>query len=162
MSKKITMLIIASLLLNVLLVGIIIGNISHRVDGKRFVRRHGHGREFAVKLPPAKQELFFTTMERVNRENRGIHRQMREARQRVFLILTAPEFDEVAYQREVEKLDQLRTQMMRRLEDATKELAKQFDQEERKSLADHLRNPRPTPEGGPPRRKGPGQWRGQD
>jgi uncharacterized membrane protein len=159
-SKKTTMLIIGSLLLNVLLVGAIIGNISHRIDGKRFMRRHG--REFAVKLPPDKQELFFTTMERVNRENRGIHRQMREARQRVLLILTAPEFDEAAYQREVEKLDQLRNRMMRRLEDATRELAKQFDQEERKALADHLRNPLPTPEQEPPRRKGPAQWRGQD
>jgi uncharacterized membrane protein len=159
-SKKTTMLIIGSLLLNVLLIGIIIGNISHRVDGKRFMRRHR--REFAMKLPPAKQELFFTTMEQVNRENRGIHRQMREARQRVLLILTAPEFDEAAYQQEVKKLDQLRTQMMRRLEDATKELAKQLDQEERKALADHLRNPRSSPDEGPPRRKGPAQWRGQD
>jgi uncharacterized membrane protein len=159
-SKKMTMLIIGSLLLNVLLIGVIIGNISHRVDGKRFVRRHG--REFAIKLPPAKQELFFTTMERVNKENRGIHRQMREARQRILLILTAPEFDEAAYQQEVEKLDQLRTRMMRRLEDATRELAKQLDQEERKALADHLRTPRPSPEQGPARRKGPAQWRGQD
>jgi len=152
-SNKTKMLIIGSLLLNALLVGVIIGNISHRVGGERFFRRHG--REFAVKLPPDKQELFFTTMKRVHGENRGNYRQMREARQRTLLILTAPEFDEAAYQSEVAKLHQLRCRMMQRLADATTELAKQFNQEERKALADHLMHPPPPLEAGPPHRKGP-------
>jgi len=56
-------------------------------------------------------------------------------------ILTAPEFNEAAYQIQVEKLHELRGIMMRRLANATMELARQFDQQERKVLAKHLRRP---------------------
>lgn len=139
MSKKIKILIIGSLLLNVLLIGVIIGHISHRLSREPFFRRHA--REFAVKLPADKRELFSKTMEGVHLENREIHRQIREARKRALRILTAPEFDEAAYQTEVDKLNRLRGHMMQRLADVTKELAKQLDQEERKGLAEHLRHP---------------------
>jgi uncharacterized membrane protein len=142
-SKKIKILILCSLLLNVLLIGIIVGHLSHRITGEESLRRRAP--DLAVKLPPDKKVLFLETMKRVRRENRHIHRQIREARKRTLSILTAPEFNEASYQREVEKLHNLRGLMMQRLAEASKELAKKFNRGERKALAEFLRRPPLSP-----------------
>lgn len=146
-------LIIGSILLNVLLIGIIIGNVSHRLSIEKFDKRHAP--ELPVKLSPDKEALFFKTMEKVRKESRDIHKQIEEARERAISILTAPEFDETAYQVEVNRLHELRGIMMQRLADATKELAKKFNQEERRGLAEHLRHPPPPPkQDRPPQEEG--------
>lgn len=139
MSKTIKILIVSSLVLNILLIGFIIGKVSNRFFRGDSLRRQPS--ELAVKLSPDREKLFINTMGKVHVENRNIHKQIREARERIFSILTAPQFDEASYQSEVEKLHELRGLMMQRLSNATKELAKQFNQEERKSLAEHLRHP---------------------
>jgi uncharacterized membrane protein len=139
MSKKMKVLIVGSLLLNVLLVGMIIGDMSHRWQRESYLKRHP--RELASKLPEDEAGLILKTVERVHRNNRDVHKQIREARKRAMRILTAHDFDEAAYQIEVQKLQELRGLMMRRLADATIELAKQFDQKERRALAQYLRRP---------------------
>jgi uncharacterized membrane protein len=143
MSKTIRILIISSLILNVLLIGIIIGSMSDRLFRKDFPMRKPPA--FGLKLPPDKGKLFSDTMEKAFRENDHIRKQMDEARERVLSTLSAPEFDEAAYQAETVKLEELRCVMMQRFADATRELAKQFNQEERKVLAEHLRQPPPPP-----------------
>jgi uncharacterized membrane protein len=143
MSKTIRILIICSLILNVLLIGIMIGSMSNRLLREDFPRKHPP--PLAVKLPPDKEKLFSDTMEKAFRENEHIRKQMDEARERVLTILSAPEFDEAAYQAGTEKLEKLRGVMMQRFADATKELAKKFSQEERKVLAERLRQPPPLP-----------------
>jgi uncharacterized membrane protein len=150
MSKTIRILIISSLILNVLLIGIIIGSMSDRLFRKDFPGRKPP--ELGLKLSPDKEKLFSDTMEKAFRENDHIRKQMDEARERVLLILSAPEFDEAAYQAETAKLEELRGVMMQRFADATKELAKQFNQGERKVLAEHLRQPPPLPP--PPSHRG--------
>jgi uncharacterized membrane protein len=162
MSKTIKILIMGSLILNVLLIGILIGSISDRLFRKDFPRRKPP--EFGLKLPPEKEKLFSDTIEKAFLENDHIHKQMDEARERVLSILSAPEFDEATYQAETEKLEKLRGVMMQRFADATKELAKQFNQEERRVLAEYLRQPPllppphkvgPPPKEGPPQRESP-------
>jgi uncharacterized membrane protein len=149
MGTRIRILVIASLLLNVLLIGVLIGNISHRLFREEFPRRHPL--ELAGKLPADKEKLYFEMMERVNLENREVRKKIDEARDRVLSILRAPEFDEASYQVEAAKLDKLHGLMMQRFAEATKELAKQLNQEERKVLAEFLRQPPPPP----PHRFGP-------
>jgi uncharacterized membrane protein len=139
MSKTVKILILSSLVLNILLVGFIIGNVSHRLFREDSLRRRPP--EIAVKLPPEKEKLFLETMEKVKTENRAIRRQIREARQRIFSILTAPQFDEASYQTEADKLQELRGLMMKGLSNATKGLAKQLNQDERKALVEYLRRP---------------------
>jgi uncharacterized membrane protein len=143
MSKTIRILVISSLILNVLLIGIIIGSMTNRLFREDFLRKPPP--PLAVKLPPSKEKLFLDTMEKAFRENDHIRKQMDEARERVLSILSAPEFDEAAYQAETARLEELRGVMMKRFADATKELAKQFNREERKVLAEHLRQPPPLP-----------------
>jgi len=68
MDKKIKIFISVSILLNVLLIGIFIGNLSNRLFREEFPHKPPRG--FAEKLPPDKEKIFFNTMERVNLENR--------------------------------------------------------------------------------------------
>ena len=139
MSKTIRILIFSSLVLNILLIGFIIGNVSHRLFREDSYRKKPA--ELAVKLSPEKEKIFSDTMEKVRMENRSIRKQIREAREKIFTILTAPQFDAASYESEVEKLHKLRGLMIQQLSKATEELAKQFNQEERTALAEYLRQP---------------------
>jgi uncharacterized membrane protein len=140
MNKKTKILIFSSLLLNVLLVGFVIGDFSHRFHKKDFGARDAA--ELASKLPKDKAALFRETVKRVHLNNRDAYEQIREARKEAMKILGAAAFDEVAYRDEVGKIHALRGLMKQRLADATIELARQFSQEERKALAEHLRHSR--------------------
>jgi len=138
MSKKMKILIFSSLLLNVLLAGVVIGDVSHRFHKEYFVRKSV--KEFASKLPGDKAALFLETVKRVHLNNRDAYNQIREARKEAMNLLSAPEFDEAAYRLQVEKIHELRSLMKHRLADATIELARQFSQKERSALAQHLRH----------------------
>lgn len=131
-------LIFSSLLLNVLLVGVVIGDVTHRFHIEHFVRKSVQ--EFASKLPEDKAALLLETVERVHLNNRDAYNQLREARKEAMKLLSAPEFDEATYRLQIEKIHELRSLMKRCLADATIELARQFSQEERRSLAQHLRH----------------------
>ena len=138
MSKKIKILIFSSLLLNVLLAGVVIGDVSHRFHKEYFVRKSV--KEFASKLSGDKAALFLETVKRVHLNNQDAYNQIREARKEAMKLLSASEFDEAAYRLQVEKIHELRSLMKRRLADATIELARQFSQKERSALAQHLKH----------------------
>jgi uncharacterized membrane protein len=139
MNKKMKALVIGSLLLNVLLVGFVLGDVSHRFHNKEHFGEND-GRDLTSKLPKEKAALFSKTVERVRQENRQVFKQIREAREDAMRILGAPEFDEAAYRLQVERLNKLLGLMKQHLADATIELARQFSQEERSALAQHLRH----------------------
>jgi uncharacterized membrane protein len=160
MSKKMKTLIFGSLLLNVLLAGVVIGDVSHRFEKEYIVRKSVE--EFASKLPKDKAALFLKTVERVHLNNRDAYHEVREARKEAMKLLSAPEFDESAYRLQVEKIHKLRSLMKQRLADATIELARQFNQEERSAFAEHLRqfarhrrNSSPPPDVKSPRGENP-------
>ncbi len=155
MGKRIKILIGVSLLLNVLLIGVVIGILSHRLFRDDFPRRHPL--DFAGKLPADKEELFLETMEKVHLDTREVRRQIDETRDKVLAILGAPDFDEASYQVETAKMDRLHGLIMQRFAEAAKELAKQFTREERKIFAEFLRQAPPPPPGrlGPSPKAGP-------
>ena len=76
MSKTIKILIISSLILNILLIGIIIGSMSDRLFRKDFSGRKPP--ELGIKFPPDKEKLFSDTMEKAFRENDHIRKQINE------------------------------------------------------------------------------------
>jgi uncharacterized membrane protein len=137
MSKKMKILIIGSLLLNVLFVGVFLGDMTHRFRIKPPMGKHG--RELASQLPEDKAAFILKTVEKVQFDNRDVRKQIREARKRAMKIMTAHHFDEDAYKIQLDKLHELRGLMMRRLANVTIELATQFNQQERKVLAKYLR-----------------------
>jgi uncharacterized membrane protein len=145
MSKKMNILVFTSLVLNVLLVGYIIGDLSHRFRDERFDRKEA--RELASRLPKDKGAMIIGAMERVHKDDHDAFRQIREARREAMMILADREFNEAAYRAEVAKIHQLRGLMKERLADATIELAKQFSQKDRRILAEYLRQGPRLPEG---------------
>jgi len=144
MSKKMKIMVLSSLLLNALLIGVIVGDFSHRFGREHFIGRHA---ELISKLPQDKAALFLKTVEKVHLNNRNIYSQIREARKEAMQILAAPEFDEAAYRLELKKLHELGDLKMQGLANATIELARQFGQEERRALAQHLRHELRHPRG---------------
>lgn len=150
MSKKMNILVFTSLVLNVLLVGYIIGDLSHRFRDERFDREEA--RELASRLPKDKGAVIFRTMEKVHRDDHDAVRQIREARREAMRILADREFNEASYRAEVAKIHQMRGLMKERLADATIELAKQFSQKDRRILAEYLRQGPRLPEGTKPER----------
>ncbi len=137
MTKRMKILLVVSLVLNVLLAGALIGNVSHHV-GRRFAFLHEQA--MVAQLPPEKQQLFQEAMRSMRLECRDLRKQIGETRERAIAVLTATEFDEQAYQAEVDKLRDLRGQMMQRVANTTKELAKRFDPEEREALGGYLKD----------------------
>ena len=149
MSKKMKILIFSSLLLNVLLVGVMAGDVSHRFHAGPFFRKSM--KEFASKLSGDKAAFFLETVKRVHLDNQDSYNQIQEARKQAMKILSAYEFDEAAYRIQIEKIHKLRGLMKRRLANATIELARKFNQEERRALAQHLRHfPRHSLDSNPP------------
>lgn len=137
MNKKIKFLVLISLLLNVLLIGILAGRATHLFHWRYL--EWSIMKKFTSELPADKAALFRDTVEKVRSRNRGAYQQLRLARQAGMEILSAPEFDEASYRQQIEKIYDLRNLMKRRLADATIELARKFNQEERTALARHLR-----------------------
>ena len=139
MNKKIKILLISSLVVNVLLLGLVGGHIiKHKSKHGGFMRHAIE--ETAEKLPQKKAELLRATMGEADSANRELRKQMWEARQNVMDVLTAPEFDREIYRREVKHLHDLREQMMQRIVTATETVASQLTQEERKIMAENLRH----------------------
>ena len=136
MNKKIKVLIFSSLFLNCLLVGVLIGDASHRFHLKHIIKKSL--KQYASELPDDKETLFWETVEKVESDNQNKFDQIRQARKEAMTLLSAPEFDEAAYRVQLEKIHQLRNTMKQSLADATIELAKNFNQEERKTMAEYL------------------------
>jgi uncharacterized membrane protein len=142
MSRKVKILIVTSVVLNVLLAGVILGNVFHHLGRRPPI---GHDRTLAAKLSPEKYRLFTDVMGDARSECKQIRKQIRASREQTLGILTAAEFDERSFQQEVATLHELRGRVANRLADATLELAKHFTPEERKLLGAYLERSRPPP-----------------
>ncbi len=154
MSKKVLALIVGSLLLNALLIGVMIGK-----EYRHFHKRRFGGpppfesvQELASGLPEEKARFVASALKKARYANREVHKKIKSIRQKTLNILTAPDFDETAYRKNVERLHELRGKMMRELADATMELAKTLNVQERAVLADHLKR-RPFALGGRGKRR---------
>jgi uncharacterized membrane protein len=139
MTKKLKLVFIVSILLNVLLAGVILGELPRRFErnfrpGERLTRD-------LAKLPEPLREKFRDKMDQARAS--GARRQMREEREAALRILAAEPFDEAAYDRQVKRIQDLRLQTTQRMADSIKELAIDLPQEERKALVEVLKRPPP-------------------
>ncbi|MFZ5875572.1 MAG: periplasmic heavy metal sensor [Nitrospirota bacterium] len=141
MSQKVKLLVVVSVVLNVLLAGVIIGHMTQMGRWAPFK----DDRALATKLPPEKFKLFTEVMGGARSECKQIRKQIRETRAQTLSILTASEFDEQSFQREVDKLHELRGRVAGRVAEATVVLARQFTPEERQLLGEYLERSRPRP-----------------
>ncbi|HEY7168398.1 MAG TPA: periplasmic heavy metal sensor [Candidatus Binatia bacterium] len=135
MSQKLHFIIVGSILLNVLLVGILFGELPHRFDRDSY---YNQALEKATKkLPQAEQPAFRQMLDRMRAQADPIRNQIRAARDETLRIIVTEPFDEAAFDREVAKINGLRVEMAGILKQAGKELP--LDQ--RRALADALKRP---------------------
>lgn len=138
MNKKIKILIIISLLLNILLSGLVLGHL-YRHFTKRGVPPH---MESALKtLPSAKQQEFRDAMGAMHEENKAAQQAVKEARKALAETVRAEFFDPLLYQTRVNALQLLQAQQRQHMADVIKDLAQQWNEEERQVLSGMLMRP---------------------
>ena len=143
MNKTVRLAFLASLVLNLLLLGVILG----RVSG---ARESGSPREQRMeqalkKLPEPAQTRLRQKFAQIRAAGDPLREQMDQARAEALRLLSSEPFDEVAYDRQISKIDELRQQMFKRMGQSVKQTAKELTPEERRMFADVLRRPPPPP-----------------
>lgn len=128
-----------SLILNVLLVGVLLGR--NTPDFKPMPGPRHLAKLDLSRLPDDKKEMFLDAMRQLDEKNAGRSERITAARQAVIDVLEAPNFDEAAFLEKSQQLDSIFSEGKTRVVEAMAHLAHQFNQEERKVLAEHLRRP---------------------
>jgi len=141
MSKTVRLVFLASLVLNVLLLGVVIGRLPREVGFGRQQRL-----EQALKdLPEPTQTRFREKFKLMRAATDPQMDQIRVAREETLRILSTDPFDEAAYDRHVSQIDDLQLQMFKKMGQTVKEIAKELSPEERRLFAKILRRPPPPP-----------------
>jgi uncharacterized membrane protein len=140
MNKALKLAFVASIVLNVLLIGVFAGQLPRRFD--RTPSRQQRMENFIKTLSDSAQARFREKM----KNGDPIRNELRQARSQAIAILGAESFDENAYDRQVSRINELRVQLADRLAADIKEIAKELTPEQRKALADALQRP-PRPAG---------------
>ena len=142
MNAKLKFAFLASLLVNVFLIGVLLGELPRRFDDR--VSREDRMEKAIEKLPEPLRARFRGKMERMREGSEQIRDQIQEAREEAIRILIAEPFDGTAYDRQVSKIHELYGQRSQRMAEIVKEVAKDLPPEQRQVLAEVLRRP-PSP-----------------
>ena len=143
MSKTVKLVFFASVLLNLLLIGVILGRVPHGFDGPLTRQQRMEGA--LKKLPEAAQSRFREKFAQIRAAGEPLRAQMDAARDEALRLMSAETFDETAYDRQVNKYEGLREERFRRMSQAIKQIASELAPDERRTLADLLRrSPRPA------------------
>lgn len=138
MNKKAKILLVGSLILNVLLIGVLAGFLPQRFEASSRQQRLQN----AIKaLPEPVRTRFGEKMEQIGKDVEPIRNQIQAARTETIRILSTEPFDEAAYDREVNKINQLRVQIVQQMAAGVKEVAKALPSDQRGELAKVLTRP---------------------
>lgn len=142
MTKPVKLVFLASLVLNLLLLGVILGLVP-RGSGTTRPPRTQRMEEALKKVPEPAQSRFREKFAQIRAATDPLRQQIDEARAETLRLLAAEPFDEAAYDRQVHKIEALRNEMFKRMGQDFKQTAKELSLEERRMLADVLRRPPP-------------------
>lgn len=142
MSKKVKLAFLASLLLNVVLIGVFLGESPRRFDRNAM---RGQRIEQALEgLPAEAQSRLRENFARLRLVAQPSFEQIRAAQDEAVRILAAEPFDEAAYDRQVIKINQLRVETTDRLSKVAKQVAMNLSADERRHFAAMLRRSPPV------------------
>lgn len=143
MSKTVKLVFLASLVLNLLLLGVILGRVPSAFEGGS---PRGQRMEQALKnLPEPVQKRIREKFDQIRAAGDPLREQMDRERAEALRLLSADPFDEAAYDRQVSKIEDIRLEMFKRMAGTVKQAAKELTPEERRMFADVLRRPPPPP-----------------
>ena len=142
MSHSLKLFVVLSVLLNLLLLGIVGGQICRQMlhpDGAR--RTQG---EILASLSPEKKEVFVKVLTQARHAIDPLRAQSDDARRAALCILETDPFDPVAYRAKIAAMHTLHQDVTKHIVEATIASASQFSPQERIALVDLLRPPPPA------------------
>lgn len=143
MNRTARITFVASIILNVLLIGVLLGQTSRRFD--RGAMRQQRLDQALKDLPEAEQNRLRERFQKLRTAADPLFDQIRKAEDEAVQLLGKENFDEAAYDRQVSKINELRQNMTQRLSQMIKDLTKDLSASERRRFADLLRRPQPPP-----------------
>ena len=142
MTKAFKLAFLASLVLNLLLLGVILGYAPRGYEATPPPRQQ-RMEDALKKVPEPSQSRFREKFAQIRASADPLRQQIDEARNETLRLLAAERFDEAAYDRQVSKIEELRGEMFKRMGQDFKQTAKELSPDERRMLADVLRRPPP-------------------
>ena len=142
MSQKTKLAFIASIVLNVLLVGVLVGQSPRRFD--RGAMREQRMEQAIKDMPEASQARIRDRFQQLRTAAEPLFNQMRQLQDESARLLGAEPFDEAAFDSQQAKINELRANMMKKLSEVVKNTVKDLSPEERRRFADLLRRPSPA------------------
>ena len=142
MNAKLKFAFLMSLVVNVFLVGVLLGELPHRFD--EGMSREERLAKATEALPEPLRTQFRGKMDRLREGSEPLREQIREAREEAIRILVAEPFDGTAYDRQVRKIHELHGQRSQRMAKFVKEVATDLPPEQRQVLAEVLKQPPPS------------------
>jgi uncharacterized membrane protein len=142
MNAKLKFAFLMSLVVNVFLVGVLLGELPHRFD--EGMSREERLAKATEALPEPLRTQFRGKMDRLREGSEPLREQIREAREEAIRILVAEPFDGTAYDRQVRKIHELHGQRSQRMAEFVKEVATDLPPEQRQVLAEVLKQPPPS------------------
>jgi len=141
MNRNIKFAFIASLILNVLLIGVLLGQSPSRFD--RGTMRQQRMDQALKDLPEAAQTRLREKFQQLRAAADPLFEQIRKNEEQAVQLLGKEPFDESAYDRQVSKITEMRVEMTKKLSQVAKDASKDLSADERARFAQLLRRPRP-------------------
>ena len=141
MNRAAKMTFVGSIILNVLLLGFVLGQSPRRFD--RNALRQQRMEQVIKDLPEASQQRLRERFQQLRATADPLFEQMRKAQDEAVQLLGAESFDEAALDRQEAKINELRAQMSKQLSQSVKSALKDLSPEERRRFAQMLRRPPP-------------------
>lgn len=137
MSKALRLVFLASMVLNIVLVGAFLGRLTG--EESRSFRQRTEAE--LKKLAEPAQSRIRAQLQKIRAAGDPLRKKLDQARAETLRIFAAEPFDELAYDRQIKKIDDLRAEMFHRMDQAVKQTARELSAEERRMFADILRRP---------------------
>jgi uncharacterized membrane protein len=145
MNRATKMTFVGSIILNVLLLGFVLGQSPRRFD--RNAMRQQRIEQVIKDLPEASQQRLRERFQQLRSTADPLFEQMRKAQDEAIQVLGTESFDEAALDRQEVKINELRAQMSKQLSQSVKLAIKDLGPEERRRFAQMLRRPPPPSQG---------------
>ena len=142
MTKAVKLAFLASLVLNLLLLGVILGQLPRGLEATPPTRQQ-RMEEGLKKLPEPAQSRIREKFAQMRATAEPLRQQIDKARGETLRLLSAESFDDAAYDRQMSEIEKLRGEMFKRMGQTMKQTVKELSPEERRMVADLLRRPAP-------------------
>jgi len=143
MIKTVKIAFLVSLVLNLILLGVILGRAPRGLTATPETRQQ-RMEEALNKVPEPSQSRLREKFAEIRASGDPLRQQIDEARAETLRLLSVDPFDEAGYDRQISKIQELRAEMFKRMGQKFKDAAMQSSPAERRILADLLRRPPPS------------------